>query len=86
MRSLGIAARAGLHIGECELAGGRVSGISVHVGARVVAEASPGEVLLSRTLRDLVAGSDIRLRDRGMQVLKGVPGDRQLYALEQAPA
>lgn len=84
VRPLGISVRCGLHIGECEVRGGKVSGISVHVGARVASAAGAGEVLVSRTLRDLVAGSDIRLNDRGSHTLKGVPGDWQLYAVAHA--
>jgi class 3 adenylate cyclase len=61
--------------------GGRVSGIGVHIGARIVGAAAPGEILVSRTLRDLVAGSDIRLADRGHRTLKGVPGRWQLYSV-----
>ncbi len=81
VRAVGIEARAGLHIGECEVHGGRVSGIGVHIGARIVAAAGAGEVLVSRTLRDLVAGSDIRLLDRGLHGLKGVPGRWHLYSV-----
>lgn len=81
VRTLGLDARAGLHIGECEVHGGRVTGIGVHIGARVVAAAGAGEVLVSRTLRDLVAGSDIRLVDRGLHGLKGVPGRWHLYSV-----
>jgi len=81
VRAVGIEARAGLHIGECEVHGGRVTGIGVHIGARIVAAAAAGEVLVSRTLRDLVAGSDIRLLDRGLHGLKGVPGRWHLYSV-----
>jgi class 3 adenylate cyclase len=81
VRALGLEARAGLHIGECEVQGGRVSGIGVHIGARIVAAAGAGEVLVSRTLRDLVAGSDIRLGDRGVHSLKGIPGRWHLYSV-----
>jgi class 3 adenylate cyclase len=81
IRGIGLDARAGLHVGEVEVQGSRVSGIGVHIGARIVAAASAGEVLVSRTLRDLVAGSDIRLADRGMHGLKGVPGRWHLYSV-----
>lgn len=81
VRTLGLDARAGLHIGECEVHGGRVTGIGVHIGARIVSAAAAGEVLVSRTLRDLVAGSDIRLLDRGLHGLKGVPGRWHLYSV-----
>jgi len=78
---LGLQVRAGLHTGECEVAGSKVSGIAVHTGARVAAAARPQEVLVSGTVRDLVAGSGIRFDDRGSHVLKGVPGDWRLFAV-----
>jgi class 3 adenylate cyclase len=77
----GIQIRAGLHTGECERDGERLTGLAVHIGARVVALAQPGEVLVSRTVKDLVAGSGIAFDDRGEHLLKGVPGDWQLYAV-----
>jgi len=64
--------RAGLHTGECELIDGKVSGIAVHIGARVTALAKPGEVLVSSTVKDLVAGSGIEFKDRGEHQLKGI--------------
>ncbi len=73
--------RAGLHTGECELLEGKVSGIAVAIGARVAACARPGEVLVSQTVRDLVAGSGIAFTDRGVAELKGVPGEWRLYAV-----
>jgi class 3 adenylate cyclase/pimeloyl-ACP methyl ester carboxylesterase len=79
---LGIEIRAGVHTGECELADGKLRGIAVHIGARVAAEAAPGEVLVSSTVRDLVAGSGLRFAERGTFGLKGVPGEWRLYALE----
>lgn len=79
---LGISIRAGLHTGECEVAGNQVGGIAVHIGARVAATAGAGEVLVSSTVRDLVAGSGIRFADRGMHALKGVPGQWRLFAAE----
>jgi len=79
---LGIEARAGLHTGECEVIGDKVSGIAVHTAARVAAQASANEVLVSSTVRDLVAGSAIRFRDAGTRSLKGVPGDWRLFAVE----
>ncbi len=82
MAPLGIAVRAGLHTGECELLGGKVSGIAVHLGARICAEASAGEVLVSSTVKDLVAGSGLRFGDRGRHQLKGVPGQWRLSAVE----
>jgi class 3 adenylate cyclase len=81
VRTLGIEIRAGLHTGEVETAGEHLSGIAVHIGARVAAAAQPSEVLVSRTVADLVAGSGIPFRDRGTHLLKGVPGDWQLYAV-----
>jgi pimeloyl-ACP methyl ester carboxylesterase len=77
---IGLEVRAGLHTGEVELAGSDVRGIAVHIGARVSAEAGPGEVLVSSTVKDLVAGSGIEFEDRGAHGLKGVPGEWHLYA------
>jgi pimeloyl-ACP methyl ester carboxylesterase len=82
VRSLGIEVRAGLHTGECEMVNGDVRGIAVHTGARVSAKATAGEVLVSSTVKDLVAGSGIEFRDRGVHQLKGVPGEWRLYAVE----
>jgi class 3 adenylate cyclase len=84
IRSLGLEIRAGLHTGECEIAGARVSGIAVHTGARIAAAAGPQEVLASGTVRDLVAGSGIRFDDRGSHILKGVPGKWKLFAVTSA--
>jgi class 3 adenylate cyclase len=80
VRELGIDLRSGLHTGECELVDGKVTGIAVHTGARVAAHAAPGEVLVSSTVKDLVAGSGIEFEDRGVHELKGVPGEWRLYA------
>jgi class 3 adenylate cyclase len=80
VRPLGIEVRAGLHTGEIELAGSDVRGMAVHIGARVAALAGPGEVLVSSTVRDLVAGSGIDFEERGAVQLKGVPGEWRLYA------
>jgi class 3 adenylate cyclase len=77
---LGIEIRAGLHTGEVELVGDDVAGLAVHIGARVASLAGPGEVLVSRTVRDLVAGSGIQFEDRGVHRLKGVPDEWQIYA------
>jgi class 3 adenylate cyclase len=77
--------RAGLHTGECEVVDGKVVGIAVHTGARVAAHAEPGEVVVSSTVRDLVAGSGIEFSDRGTHELKGVPGMWRLYSVD-APA
>ena len=79
--SLGISIRAGLHTGECELLGAKVTGLAVHLGARVCGEASPNEVLVSSTVKDLVAGSELRFMDRGSHELKGIPGEWHLYAV-----
>jgi class 3 adenylate cyclase len=82
MREIELDVRAGLHTGECELVDGKVAGIAVHTGARVASHASPGEVLVSSTVKDLVAGSGIRFDDRGARELKGVPGEWRLFAAE----
>ncbi len=80
VHSLGIEIRAGVHTGELELRAGNVSGIAVHIGARVAALAGPSEVLASSTVKDLVAGSGIEFDDRGAHELKGVPGEWRLFA------
>jgi class 3 adenylate cyclase len=80
--SLAIEVRAGLHTGECEVLANNVSGIAVHIGARVCALARPNEVLVSSTVKDLVAGSGIRFTERGEHELKGVPEPWRLYAVE----
>ena len=77
---LGLRVRCGLHTGECELLDGDVGGIAVHIGARVAALARAGEVLVSRTVTDLVVGSDIGFDDRGSHALRGVPGEWALYS------
>ncbi len=84
VRGLGLEVRAGLHTGECELMDGKVTGIAVHTGARVASQAQPGEVLVSSTVRDLVAGSGIGFDDRGTHELKGVPGEWRLFAVDSA--
>jgi class 3 adenylate cyclase len=80
VRGVGLDVRSGLHTGECELGAGSVRGIAVHTGARVASLASPGEVLVSSTVKDLVAGSGIEFTDRGLHELKGIPGEWRLYA------
>jgi class 3 adenylate cyclase len=85
VRELGIEIRAGLHTGECERIDGKVGGIAVNIGARVAAEAGPSEVLVSSTVKDLVAGSGIGFAERGVAELKGVPGEWRLYAVAQPP-
>jgi class 3 adenylate cyclase len=81
VRDLGLEIRAGVHTGECELHDGKIAGIAVSMGARVAASAGPGEVLVSSTVKDLVAGSGIEFEDRGTRELKGVPGEWRLYAV-----
>jgi class 3 adenylate cyclase len=78
---LGLELRAGVHTGECEVAGDRLRGIAVHTGARIAAAATPGQVLVSRTVTDLVAGSGLEFEPCGEAELKGVPGRWQLYAV-----
>jgi pimeloyl-ACP methyl ester carboxylesterase len=81
---LGLEVRAGLHTGECEVMDGKVAGIAVSIGARVAAQAGPGEVLVSQTVKDLVAGSGIEFVDRGGAELKGVPGEWRLFSVAAA--
>jgi class 3 adenylate cyclase len=80
-RQLGIEVRGGLHTGEIELRGDDIGGVAVHIGARVAALAGPGDVLVSRTVTDLVAGSGIEFADRGEHELKGAPGVWRLFAV-----
>jgi pimeloyl-ACP methyl ester carboxylesterase len=82
--ALGLTVRAGLHTGECEIADGKVAGIAVHTGARVAGRADAGEVLVSSTVKDLVAGSGIEFEERGAHELKGIPGEWRLFALRRA--
>jgi class 3 adenylate cyclase len=82
LKALGLNVRAGVHTGEIEQASGGPRGVAVHIGARIANLAAAGEVLVSSTVRDLVAGSGLRFEDRGMHVLKGVPGDWHLYAAD----
>ena len=81
VRGLGLEIRAGLHTGEIELVDDRVQGIAVHIGARVMAAAGPGEIIVSSTVKDLVAGSGLEFEDRGTHALKGVPGEWRLFAV-----
>ena len=81
VKALGIDVRSGLHAGECEVMEGKVTGIAVNIGARIAALAAPGEVLVSQTVRDLVAGSGIEFEDRGTSHLKGIPDDWRLFAV-----
>jgi class 3 adenylate cyclase/pimeloyl-ACP methyl ester carboxylesterase len=80
-RQLGVEVRSGLHTGEVEMSGEKASGIALHVGARVASEAPPGQVLVSSTVKDLVAGSGLVFEDRGLHELKGVPEPRRLFAV-----
>jgi class 3 adenylate cyclase len=82
----GLPVRAGLHTGECELVGDDLGGIAVHIAARVLAQAGAGEIVCSRTVKDLVAGAGFAFADRGTHRLKGVPDSWQLYAVEPAEA
>ena len=81
VRRPGLEIRAGLHTGECEVIGDKLGGIAVHIGARVAALAQGGQVLVSSTVKDLVAGSGLRFEDRGAHALKGVPGEWHLFAV-----
>jgi len=83
VRPLGVDVRAGLHTGEVELRGDDIGGIAVHIGQRISSLAAPGEVLVSRTVTDLVAGSGLEFEDRGEHELKGVPGSSRVFALER---
>jgi len=81
VRRLGIDIRVGLHTGECEVIGLKVGGIAVHIGARIAGVSRPNEVLVSSTVKDLVAGSGLRFEERGTHTLRGVPGDWKLFAV-----
>ena len=82
VHALGLQVRTGLHTGECELAGDNVIGIAVHIGARVAALANPDEVLVSSTVKDLVAGAGLKFNDRGAHSLKGIPDEWRLFAVQ----
>ena len=82
MRSLGLQVRCGLHCGECETIGDNVGGIAVHIGARVAALADANEVLVSSTVKDLVAGSGLRFTPSGERKLRGVPGEWRIFRAE----
>jgi pimeloyl-ACP methyl ester carboxylesterase len=83
VRSLGLEVRAGLHTGECETMGEKLGGIAVHIGSRVAALAQAGEVWVSSTVKDLVAGSGLSFQDRGICPLKGIPGAWNLFKVER---
>jgi len=76
--------RSGLHAGECEVVGDKITGIAVHIGARVAGAAAAGDVCVSSTVKDLVAGSGIGFKDRGTHALKGLPGEWPLYVVAGA--
>ena len=80
MASQNVSVRAGLHTGECEISGDKVVGIAVYIAARVSALAAPGEILVSNTVKDLVAGSGLSFSDRGTHTLKGIPGEWRVLA------
>jgi class 3 adenylate cyclase len=84
VRTLGLEARIGIHVGECELHDDKIAGLAVNIGSRVAANAGASEVLVSQTVRDLVAGSGISFGDRGIHELKGIPGSWQLFAVAGA--
>ena len=81
LRAIGLEIRAGLHTGECEVSDGKIVGIAVSIGARISSLAGPGDVLVSSTVKDLVAGSGLRFEDRGEHQLKGIPEAWHLFAL-----
>jgi class 3 adenylate cyclase len=85
VRSLGLEIRAGVHTGECETVGDALEGVAVHFAARVADLAEGGEVMVSGTVKDLVAGSGIAFADRGTHALKGVPGEWRLFSVSPAP-
>lgn len=83
---LGLQARTGLHLGECEMRGEKVSGLAIHIAARVMAAAGEGEVLITRAVQEAISAVDVRLEDRGRHLLRGVPGEWQLFAVGSAPS
>jgi class 3 adenylate cyclase len=78
---MGIEVRAGVHTGECDITDGKVAGITVVIGSRIASLAAPSQVLVSRTVRDLVVGSGLAFEDRGEHELKGVPDRWRLYSV-----
>ena len=80
LKSLDIQVRVGVHTGECEVIGEKLEGIAVHIGARVMAHAGPDEILVSSTVKDLVAGSGLHFKSLGAHALRGVPGEWNLFA------
>jgi class 3 adenylate cyclase len=82
VREIGVDIRVGIHTGECEVVGDKLRGLAVHLGARVASKAGPGEILVSQTVKDLVAGAPVEFEDRGPHELKGIPGESLLYAVK----
>ena len=82
MLARGVKIRGGVHTGECEITDGRVSGMAVHIGARLMREAEPGVVVVSGTVKDLVVGAEITFHDLGVRSLRGVPGEWHLFAVK----
>jgi class 3 adenylate cyclase len=80
MAEIGVSVRIGMHTGECEIAGDKLRGVALSIGARVMATAEAGEILVSQTVRDLLAGSGVKFADRGLYELKGIPDKWRLYA------
>jgi class 3 adenylate cyclase len=76
---LGLRIRAGIHIGECNVRGDDVSGLAVHLASRLLSQANPGEIVVSRTVKDLLVGSEFQFGDKGTAPLKGIPGEWQIY-------
>ena len=81
LRALDLEVKAGIHTGEIEIKGEDIAGIAVHIAARVAALATPGQVLVSSTVRDLVAGSNLRFADQGTRALKGIPEEVRLFSV-----
>ena len=81
VRGLGLELRAGIHTGECEVSAGDVAGVAVHVAARLESAARPGQILVSNTVRELAAGSGVRLADHGRRELKGLDGTWAVFAV-----
>ena len=83
LTGIGVEIRAGVHTGEVEVRGQQIGGLTVHIGARVASAATGGEILVSSTVKELLAGSDVTFSDRGEHELKGVPGTWRLYLVDR---
>ncbi|HLM18550.1 MAG TPA: hypothetical protein VK549_12070 [Acidimicrobiia bacterium] len=83
LAAIDVAIRAGVHTGEVEVRGEQIGGLTVHIGARVAALGEGGDLLVSSTVKELMAGSGLTFRDQGEHVLKGVPGSWRIYAVER---